>query len=282
MQKRLIKLALKIVLSILAVYLVIDKIDLTKTKTIFASINYGWLALGFFIFTLSRIVGARRLNLYFSQTGLKLSEILNLKLYYLGMFYNLFLPGGIGGDGYKIFFLNRHFQVKKISLLKATLLDRVSGLFALIFLAAIFFMFTSFISLFGLSIFWPLAVALLIFPLSYLFNLLLFKTFLPIFKSSTIYAILLQGLQALSALFILYALNENAYLSDYLTIFLISSVVAVLPVSIGGIGARELTFVYLLEFLQRDYNIGVALSVLFFLFTFFSSLWGVVYMHLKP
>jgi uncharacterized membrane protein YbhN (UPF0104 family) len=282
MQKKLFKLILKIALSALAVYLVIDKIDMEKTKAIFASINYGWLVLGFLVFTLSRVVGARRLNLYFSQTGLKLSEVLNLKLYYLGMFYNLFLPGGIGGDGYKIFFLNRHFQVKKIPLLKATLLDRVSGLFALIFLAAISLIFSSFITHFGLTILWPLVVAILIFPLSYLFNLLLFKAFIPIFKSSTIYAILLQGLQVLSALFILYALNENAYLSDYMTIFLISSVVAVLPVSIGGIGARELTFVYLLEFLHRDYNIGVALSVLFFLFTFFSSLWGALYMHLKP
>lgn len=282
MRKKLFKLILKMVLSALAVYFVIDKIDLGKTKTIFASIHYGWLTFGFLMFTLSRVVGARRLNLYFAQTGLKLSEVLNLKLYYLGMFYNLFLPGGIGGDGYKIFFLNKYYQIKKMPLLKATLLDRVSGLFALIFLAAVSFIFSSFITHFGLTVLWPLAVAILIFPLSYLFNLLLFKTFIPIFKSSTIYAISLQGLQVLSALFILYALKENTHIFDYLTIFLISSVVAVLPVSIGGIGTRELTFVYLLEFLHRDYNIGVALSILFFLFTFFSSLWGVVYMHLKP
>ncbi|MFT7823950.1 MAG: lysylphosphatidylglycerol synthase transmembrane domain-containing protein [Sulfurimonas sp.] len=282
MQKKLFKLAIKIALTGLALYLVYHKIDWTKTKIIFGSIHYGWLALGFLVFTLSRIVGALRLNLYFTQTGLNLSEIVNLKLYYLGMFYNLFLPGGIGGDGYKIYFLNKYYQVRKIPLLKATLLDRISGLYALLFLAALTFSFSTFIARFELNILWPIMTALFIFPLSYLLNLLFFKIFLPIFTSSTLYAVLLQGLQVVSALFILYALQENRFIFDYLTIFLISSLVAVLPVSIGGIGARELTFIYLFEFLERDYNTGVALSVLFFMFTFISSLWGALYIHISP
>lgn len=282
MHKKLLTLTLKITLSLIAIYLVIGKIDIEETKTIFTSLNYYWLILGLFFFTLSRVIGALRLNLYFSQIGLNISEILNLKLYYLGMFYNLFLPGGIGGDGYKIFFLHKHFQIKKTSLLKATVLDRISGLFALLFLVGIFFSFSSFTDYFKFNAIWAIILACIMFPLSYLFTSIFSKTFLTIFTSSTVYAVLVQGLQVISALFILYSLNENAHIFDYLTIFLISSVVAVLPISIGGIGARELTFIYLLGFLNQEYTIGIALSIIFFLYTFFSSLWGVVYMHLNP
>ena len=282
LKKKLVSLTIKLLFTAVALYLVSNKIDIQKTKTIFSSINYYWLLLGFIAFTLSRVVGALRLNLYFLQIGLKLSQILNLKLYYLGMFYNLFLPGGIGGDGYKIFFLHKYYQIKKVPLLKATVLDRISGLFALIFLAGLFLSMSSFVSMLKLNALWPIIAALMMFPISYLFTLKFFKLFMPIFIVSTFFALLLQILQLLSALFILYSFGENSHIYDYLTIFLISSVVAVLPISIGGIGARELTFVYLLSFLKQDYNMGIALSVMFFMLTFVSSLWGVLYMHMKP
>lgn len=282
MYKKTLVVSIKIFLTAVAIYLVYHKMDFTKTKEIFDSINYFWLSLAFILFTLSRVVGAVRLNLYFSQIGLQLSQILNLKLYYLGMFYNLFLPGGIGGDGYKIFFLHKHYQTKRLQLLKATLLDRISGLFALLFLVCIFLSASSFMEILHIKPLWCLIAAVCVIPTSYLFASVTFKTFMPIFSTSTLYALILQALQGLTALFILYAFAESSQISNYLTIFFISSVVAVLPLSIGGIGARELTFIYLLEFLQQDYSVGVALSVMFFIFTFISSLWGVLYMHIRP
>ncbi|HHE06126.1 MAG TPA: flippase-like domain-containing protein, partial [Epsilonproteobacteria bacterium] len=214
LHKKAFSVAIKVLLSAAAIYLVLQKIDFTKTKDIFSTINYFWLTLGFIAFTLSRIIGAIRLNLYFSQIGLHLPAILNLKLYYLGMFYNLFLPGGIGGDGYKIYFLHKYYHTKKLLLLKATLLDRISGLFALIFLACIFLSTSSFTEVLDIGPLLCIIASLLVIPASYLFALLTSKTFMPIFTLSSLYALVLQALQGLTTLFILYAFAHTTHISD--------------------------------------------------------------------
>jgi len=279
---KLIKTIFKIVLSLAALYLVWKKIDLDKTQDIFSSINYGYLLLGFVAYTASRLVGAIRLNLFFSQIGLKLGQVFNLKLYYLGMYYNLFLPGGIGGDGYKIYFLKKHYGIKVTELLKSTLMDRITGLFALVFLLLVILGDSGFAGQIDINWGFYILSAALVLPISYGFVRLISSKYLPIFKTSSAWALLLQLTQVISALFILFSLGEFDNISTYLSVFLISSIVAVLPLSIGGIGARELTFVYALEFVNQDYNIGVALSIMFFLFTAISSLWGALYTNIKP
>ncbi len=53
------------------------------------------------------------------------------------MFYNLFLPGGIGGDGYKIYLLQKNYQTGTKKIFGAVLADRISGMVALVVLALI-------------------------------------------------------------------------------------------------------------------------------------------------
>ena len=66
---------------------------------------------------------------------------------------------------------------------------------------------------------------------------------------------------------------------DVLVLFLISSIVAVLPITIGGVGVRELTFLYGFNYLGMSANSGVAFSFLFFIITMLSSLIGVLFIH---
>lgn len=51
-----------------------------------------------------------------------------MKLYWLGMFYNLFLPGSISGDAYKIVILKRRYNAPYKKTSAAVLLDRFNGL----------------------------------------------------------------------------------------------------------------------------------------------------------
>jgi glycosyltransferase 2 family protein len=51
-------------------------------------------------------------------------------------------------------------------------------------------------------------------------------------------------------------------------------VVAVFPFTIGGVGARELTFILGYQFLGIDQNVAVAFSLLFFLITAVVSMVG--------
>ena len=80
--------------------------------------------------------------------------------------------------------------------------------------------------------------------------------------------------------FILKALGIEMDLLAYLFIFLISSIVSVLPLTIGGIGSREVTFFYGATLLGLDQNTSVGISMIFFLITAFVSLFGMYY-HFK-
>ena len=88
---------------------------------------------------------------------------------------------------------------------------------------------------------------------------------------------MVQLLQVGCAWFLLLALGETENHMAYLVIFLISSAVAVLPISIGGVGVRELTFLYGSQLLNVDMNVAVGISFLFYLITAVVSLGGVWY-----
>ena len=62
----------------------------------------------------------------------------NIKLYWLGLFYNLFLPGGVGGDGFKVYLLGKYKKSNLKTVIGAILSDRVSGLSIIVILLLVF------------------------------------------------------------------------------------------------------------------------------------------------
>jgi len=122
-----IKFFLKLSVTVAALYFVFRRIDISEVWALYKQINPLWIIPAILLFIGSKVFSAFRLNGFFRCTGLQLSDRANLRLYLLGMFYNLFLPGGIGGDGYKIYMLNRKEKIKVKDLLFSILLDRISG-----------------------------------------------------------------------------------------------------------------------------------------------------------
>ena len=190
------------------------------------------------------------------------------------MFYNMFLPGGIGGDGYKIYLLNKNHSVKMVNVFNAVFWDRVAGVFALFFLTAVFAIPSSYSSMYQQYL--PLTYAAIAFsyPLSWLLTKLLYRQFNSIFLITAAESIVIQATQALSAWFILLAMSVPSHHIDYLAIFLVSTVAVVLPITVGGAGAREITFFYMLSHLGLDPDSGVALSLIFFAISALSALLG--------
>lgn len=275
--KKTVKLLIQVGLTVLAIYLLLSKVSLDDILTAIKTSNIYYLLLAFIMFNISKIISAVRLNQFFMDIGLKLSQSYNLSLYYLGMFYNLFLPGGIGGDGYKVYILNKKHHKKVLTLTKALLLDRISGLIALLLFTTFLLLFSSFSKISYLIPVGSLLFLLTIYPLTLLIYKSKFKEFLESFKSTNFKAVLVQLFQLICAYFIIISLDSQADIIDLLVIFFISSIVAILPFTVGGIGARELTFLYLLEYIHSDVNIGVTLSVLFFIITAISSLIGILF-----
>jgi uncharacterized membrane protein YbhN (UPF0104 family) len=104
-----------------------------------------------------------------------------------------------------------------------------------------------------------------------------FSYFLEVFLVTNLQSLLVQVLQLFSALLILLSLRVTGDLDSYLFVFLISSIVAVLPLTIGGIGSREFTFMLGAQWLGLDLNLSISLSLLFYLITAFTSLWGIAF-----
>lgn len=272
--KPFLKAFLKILLSVAALYYVFTKIDIQQVVAIFRSVDYLLLIASLIFFILSKIVSAWRLNYFFEAINTKLKNKSNLRLYLLGMYYNLFLPGGIGGDGYKVWILNKKFKTKIKDLFWGVLLDRVNGVFVLYLLTLLM------VPLLSLSNNIELYAVLLI-PISLLVYIIVNRKFLRRFYrvivSTTLLSVVVQILQLLSALFILFANGSIEQPAAYLFLFLISSIVAALPITIGGVGSREITFLFGAKLLHLDINLSVALSLIFYVITLVVSLGGIYF-----
>jgi len=126
-----LKPILKIIVSILILFFVYKKIDAPELWATLKTVNPLWIVLAFLLFVLSQYVSSIRLQYFWKDINVKLSNAHNWKLYLIGMYYNLLLPGGIGGDGYKVVVIDKAQQVGKGKLIKALVFDRLSGLLGL-------------------------------------------------------------------------------------------------------------------------------------------------------
>src|SRR5215831_11435949 len=126
-----LKLLLKIGVTVVCFWYISKKIDFHAAREAFLKANWWWLFLAVVLLMLSKLFSAFRLNIYFRNIHLHLPEWRNIKLYWLGMFYNLFLPGSISGDAYKVVLLKKKYDSSYKKTSAAVLLDRFSGLLAL-------------------------------------------------------------------------------------------------------------------------------------------------------
>lgn len=272
---------LKILFSFVLLYFVFTKIQFSEVWEIFKGSNFYYLFVAFLFFIISKVFSALRLNLYIHQIKIFLTHLSNIKLYLLGMFYNLFLPGGIGGDAYKGYVLKKKYEVKTKSVVSILILDRLNGLLLIFVISCLLALFlienriNSYKILFGIAI----VLSILVF---WVFNKRFFSFVYPVFWKSLGFSALVQLTQLVSVLFILKALDVEGNYIAYLFIFLLSSIVSVLPLTIGGIGSREVVFYYGALWLALDENTSVSISMLFFLITAAVSLLGIVYHFKKP
>lgn len=271
------KILLKLGLTGIALYLVFQKIDTKQLLEIVKTIQWFWLLPAVLLFIVSKVFTAFRLNQYFKNISLYISERLNLKLYLIGMFYNLFLPGGIGGDGYKVYLLNKHFKTPIKKLIQSVLLDRLGGLVAIVFLLfGLFLLVNIQIDFLETEVWNSLMIAglILTIPGFWLLQKYFFNDFLPSFWSANAWSMAGQLAQLICAWFILRSLGITENILAYQLVFLLSSIVAVLPLTIGGVGARELVFVYAHTYAGIEETAAVAFSLIFFLISAGVSLSG--------
>lgn len=268
--KKILITFLKIGISLLLLYFVFRKVPFSDILELVKTSKYYLLILALVTFVASQVISSQRLLQYFYANHFFINKIDNLKLYLIGMFYNFFIPGGIGGDAYKVYLLNKEFKWSAKKLTKSVFCDRLSGLLAIVVL-------TELLAFPLLEGFWKLLIIPAVI-LSVLIAKLLLSRFFPEFKrifyKTLLYSLSVQLLQLLSIYFILRSftqVREDAWI--YFIVFLISAVLSI--ISFSGIGVREWLFMKAAQYFTFDPDISVSTAMLFSFITAIVALIGI-------
>ena len=267
--------------------------------------SVGTLALALVAISTSLVVGAARWRLLMSAYGAVAPPSLPtaIRLYFVAVFYNTYLPGGVAGDLVRGVVVRDSFGSRGATeTIAVVLVERVLGLLALFALVAV-----------GLALvgprlamssswwWWCVAgaagavAAVLLVPLArrlapYLpGRLSTIAAKLPSVARGRAFAaagLLSLGTQLLTVItggLLLHELHPAATFVDALFIVPLSAATAVLPISVGGLGPRDAVFVTLChQVLGMSAADGLAVSLLIWATNLMTGLIGGVLQLARP
>jgi uncharacterized protein (TIRG00374 family) len=98
---------IKIVVSAVLLSWLIYSIDWPALRDVFKAAEPGWLFLASVFVVFSLVLSVGKWSLVLRAEGIKLPWYQLWKAYWIGIFFNNFLPSSIGGDGIRIFLVGR-------------------------------------------------------------------------------------------------------------------------------------------------------------------------------
>ena len=269
---------MKLAVSGGALYLILSKAGIDKVFANLRAINPWAFAFAVFTYIFATLVSSFRWQMLLPE---RFSVRRLFPLYMLGAFFNTFLPGLVGGDAVKIYYLYKETG-KGTQALSSVFMDRFVGFTSLMALGIVAYPF-------GLRYFrgswieWVLPLIVLSFVLSSLliFGLRLgqrlkvlgsvYDYFHSYLRKPAVIAktLALSFIVQVSIIFSVYVLALGLGLHVPFILFLafipIITTVATLPISISGIGLREGASVLLLGSVGVEPAMATALSFTMFL-----------------
>lgn len=228
---------------------------------------------------------------YFVKVQKRFKEL--FEIYMIGTFFNLFMPGTVGGDAIKAYYLYKGSQKKGDSLV-SVFMERYMGMCGLIFIALAGLVFGykyisgSFIvtlMLLIIGIFVAGSLFVVFFPYE-----MFYKKLTGVRKSIGTYlmnakvvlytfllSLLVQGIGICVVYLLGLSIDVSASFSTYLIFVPIISVISMVPISFSGIGVREYSFLYLFSIVGVSKEKAVSLSLLWFLVMIITGLVGMFY-----
>lgn len=264
-----VKFFLKILCTIVLLAIVFKSVPFDEVVHTILHTHFLWILTATVLFIFSKYVSSIRLSLFLKNANTAVETEYNIKLYLLGMFYNFFLPTGIGGDAYKVVKIHKDYSYPIKNIASTILFDRISGLVALVNIAALF-------SFCFISLAQGVALSLLFLIGNTVYHLLVRKFIsaqLVTLKTEFL-SLLVQLFQCMCAYCILKAIDVSTNELIYIIVFLISSIASLFPLSIGGLGAREYTFMVAATYFHLDTEKAIAIGFLFYIISLFVSLFG--------
>lgn len=233
-------------------------------------------------FTLSQWFSAARFRYYYEKAGMAMSQRYALALNYAGMFYNLLLPGGIGGDAYKVYLLKRTARFPVMPGIRIQFANRGNGLLAMVGFMLFTLLLVEAPVSFEVRLPLLMAAGLASFGLYRLIAARFLKESAQVTWEALRYSIGVQAMALAAVTALLLGMHAGGHIMEYQLLFLAAAILGLLPVTVGGLGIREATFYYGAGVLSHfsavpiDPELGVTLSLCYFALTALSSLPGIL------
>lgn len=274
--RKMLKFLFKLSFSLLLIIIVLKEIDLEKFVKQILGADPLYLTLAMVGVIMGQVMGSARMQYYGNTLDMPFTTLYSLAFYFIGTLFNIVLPGGIGGDGYKAYYFQKRFRFPWHKSVFVVLRGRASGLLILCIMVCVLgIVYSSHIKIPYVK-FLFLAGLLLVFPVYSIAVRKLLKEPIEVQVGALKYSFIVQLFYLFGIIFILYALGTFNNIMGYIIVFLISNIVAVIPISFGGLGLREFTFIKMSTIMHLQMDVGVAASMLFYLAYTLTSFIGIV------
>ena len=134
-KSRYISYLLRFTVSGAALYLAFRKEDLGKVAEVLSGLNLWVFAASLGIYIVSQLIFVVRWYVLLRVQSIEIGLPVAIKLHFLGLFYNNCLPGSVGGDLLRAWYVTRHTD-KKLEAALSIFVDRVVGLTGMLIMAS--------------------------------------------------------------------------------------------------------------------------------------------------
>ena len=299
--KPLIILLLKVVVSGGLLAYLLSRIHPERFLQTFATAKYSYIGLAMLVYLVTQGFSAVRWTALARPLGIKTPFKAMLRYYLIGMFFNLFAPGTVGGDVSRVYYLVRDEEMRaqghSVTTVHATmsvLMDRAIGMVVLVWLGAAGLLLfphyavphTARVATFLLSV--GLLLGALITPLlrrllpedghHLLVKLrLMFRSYRTHWRAlleAALLSLVVHLIQAWIHVLMGRALDLNVPYSFAIIVYPLVGTFAAIPISLNGLGLREGGYIFLLAVIGIGNEKGIAFGLLLFLVVALDSLIG--------
>ena len=299
--KPLIILLLKVVVSGGLLAYLLSRIHPERFLQTFATAKFSYIGLAMLVYLVTQGFSAVRWTALARPLGIKTPFKAMLRYYLIGMFFNLFAPGTVGGDVSRVYYLVRDEEMRaqghSVTTVHATmsvLMDRAIGMVVLVWLGTAGLLLfpdyavphTARVATFLLSV--GLLLGALITPLlrrllpedghHLLVKLrLMFRSYRTHWRAlleAALLSLVVHLIQAWIHVLMGRALDLNVPYSFAIIVYPLVGTFAAIPISLNGLGLREGGYIFLLAVIGIGNEKGIAFGLLLFLVVALDSLIG--------
>jgi glycosyltransferase 2 family protein len=101
--------------------------------------SLSWVLVGWVCYSVVEMLATVRWQILLRIQGIRISWLRAGAIVIIGLFFNQFLPGGVGGDAMRMYFIFKQALRRKVGAALSIAMDRLFGLLTVAFLASVSF-----------------------------------------------------------------------------------------------------------------------------------------------